>query len=83
MIEDSGTEEEIPNAEMGFKSRFGMGQPNADHEAMRMILKEASPKSIITDSLVKEFEKSIEDVKSTKMSDRIKRNRVNFFASIM
>jgi predicted NAD-dependent protein-ADP-ribosyltransferase YbiA (DUF1768 family) len=83
MDDNVGTEDEGPNAEMGFKSRFGMGQPNADRETMRMILKESSPKSIISDSLIKDFEKSIEDVKSAKMPDRIKRNRVNFFATII
>jgi hypothetical protein len=83
MDENVGTEEENPSAEMGFKSRFGMGQPNPEQETMRMILKEASPKSTISDSLVKDFEDAIEDVKSSKMDYKIKRNRVNFFATIL
>lgn len=76
--------EEEEREEFGF-ARFGMKRPSERKEKIRMILA-AIPKKThdqpIRDEIVEYFINAIATVKTSKLPDRIKRNRINFFATV-
>jgi hypothetical protein len=76
--------EEDEREEFGF-ARFGMANPNERKEKIRMILTEIPRKAEdrpVRDDIINHFIEAIAVVKTSKLPDRIKRNRINFFASL-
>jgi predicted NAD-dependent protein-ADP-ribosyltransferase YbiA (DUF1768 family) len=88
-IEDGGDQErdygeemeEDGNKEFGF-ARFGMKKnPVQSKEQVRTMLTEIAKKPVGND-IVEHFIEAIVTVKTSKLPDRIKKNRINFFATI-
>jgi len=73
-------EEERGSGDFGF-ARFGMKKPIERKEQVRNILSEIAKKSV-SDGIVDHFIEAITIVKTSKLPDRIKRNRINFFATL-
>lgn len=81
--DDYGSVEENFSGEENFSfSRFGMKKtPNEKKEIIRTILSEIAKKPV-SDDIVNHFIESITVVKTSKLPERIKRNRINFFATL-
>jgi hypothetical protein len=67
-------------SDFGF-SRFSMKKPSTKKEAIRTILSEIS-KQTVSDDIVEHFIRAIDLIKTSNIPDRIKVNRVNFFATL-
>lgn len=66
--------------EFGF-SRFAIKKPSDKKETVRNILSDIAKKSV-KDNMVDHFIKSLSVIKYSKLPDRIKINRINFFATL-
>jgi len=65
-------------------AHFGMKRPSDQKEKIRAILAEIPKKYDvpIKDDIVQQFTEAITIVKTSKLAERVKRNRVNFFATL-
>lgn len=77
---DELVEEEQGSAEFGF-ARFGVKRVRPYSEQIRIILNEIAKKPV-NDDIVNHFIEAIAVIKTSKLPDRIKRNRINFFATL-
>lgn len=77
------TFEELEKDSFNFAMKKSLTEPTEVKEQVRMILQQIVNKEIPNiDSIVIEFLKAIKQIKSSKLSEKIKLNRINFFATL-
>ena len=77
-IGDDLREEDFDVANSDVEAAFGMRSVDANRETLRQILEQVGE---VDDGLLNHFISAVDDVKSSKVPNRVKTNRINFFAT--